>query len=282
MKKIGFIDYFLDGWHANNYPIWIKEAKRDYEVSIAWEEISKEGLRNGKDWCKDFNVELAGSIEQLINESDCLIVLAPGNPETHERLADLALQSGKPLYIDKTFAPDLAAAERMFIKADVHGTPLMTSSALRFVPDLQAADLKEKADTAFSLGGGSSFQEYSIHQLEMIVMLMGTEAKRVMQTGTEFSQQLIIDYGNDRRASLSLSPNQGFEIHGHYKNKDSLSIADPGDFWPGFITALLDFFDTGISSVPKEETLEIIKLVEAGICALDTTDEWFELNDFSD
>ena len=25
MKKIGFIDYFLDEWHANNYPAWIKE-----------------------------------------------------------------------------------------------------------------------------------------------------------------------------------------------------------------------------------------------------------------
>lgn len=25
MKKIGFIDYYLSEWHANNYPIWIKE-----------------------------------------------------------------------------------------------------------------------------------------------------------------------------------------------------------------------------------------------------------------
>ena len=24
--KIGFIDYYLDEWHANNYPEWIKEA----------------------------------------------------------------------------------------------------------------------------------------------------------------------------------------------------------------------------------------------------------------
>ena len=36
MKKIGFIDYFLSQWHANNYPAWIKEANEklgtDFEV----------------------------------------------------------------------------------------------------------------------------------------------------------------------------------------------------------------------------------------------------------
>ena len=26
MIKIGFIDYYLDEWHANNYPAWIREA----------------------------------------------------------------------------------------------------------------------------------------------------------------------------------------------------------------------------------------------------------------
>ena len=26
MKKIGFVDYYISEWHANNYPLWIKEA----------------------------------------------------------------------------------------------------------------------------------------------------------------------------------------------------------------------------------------------------------------
>ena len=26
MKTIGFIDYYLSEWHANNYPNWIKQA----------------------------------------------------------------------------------------------------------------------------------------------------------------------------------------------------------------------------------------------------------------
>ena len=35
--KIGFIDYYLDEWHANNYPNWIREASDgEMEVSLAY------------------------------------------------------------------------------------------------------------------------------------------------------------------------------------------------------------------------------------------------------
>ena len=32
-KSIGFIDYFLDEWHANNYPTWLKEASKG-EITV--------------------------------------------------------------------------------------------------------------------------------------------------------------------------------------------------------------------------------------------------------
>ena len=40
MKTIGFIDYYLDEWHANNYPAMIdsynKKTGSDYLLSYAW------------------------------------------------------------------------------------------------------------------------------------------------------------------------------------------------------------------------------------------------------
>ena len=36
MKKLGFIDFFIDEWHANNYPAWIREAKRGTEFELAY------------------------------------------------------------------------------------------------------------------------------------------------------------------------------------------------------------------------------------------------------
>lgn len=35
MKKIGFIDYYLSEWHANNYPAWIKEINPEFEIAYA-------------------------------------------------------------------------------------------------------------------------------------------------------------------------------------------------------------------------------------------------------
>ena len=42
--KVGFIDYYLDEWHANNYPAWIKEASNgEMEVTLAYGLIEKNG-----------------------------------------------------------------------------------------------------------------------------------------------------------------------------------------------------------------------------------------------
>ena len=48
MKKIGFVDYFISEWHANNYPAWIErisaEMGVDYKVSYAWAELETSPL----------------------------------------------------------------------------------------------------------------------------------------------------------------------------------------------------------------------------------------------
>ena len=127
-KKIGFIDLFIDEWHANNYPKWFREAKRsnEFELGYAWEESTMEGRRNLQQWCAEMGMTPACSMEEAGEKSDCICVLAPANPEVHERLAAFALKSGKPVYIDKPFAESLATAERIFETAEKYNTPLMS------------------------------------------------------------------------------------------------------------------------------------------------------------
>ena len=40
MKTIGFIDYYIDEWHALNYPQMIKDStyRDEFELALAWEE----------------------------------------------------------------------------------------------------------------------------------------------------------------------------------------------------------------------------------------------------
>lgn len=272
-KRIGFIDLHIDEWHANNYPAWFRSAKRAdaFELGYAWEEST--APENGlplADWCAKFSMKPAVSIEEVIEKSDCLCVLAPSNPEAHERLADLPLRSGKPLYIDKTFAPDKATAEAFFAKARAHGTPLMSSSALRFGDELQAIlsnrDLPPTRHV-LTIGGGRSFEEYSIHQIEMVVAALGTGASRVYRLPSGVIPRYVIEYTDGIRSAMLT-----YDIHSDFKvllegDRAPDILPTASHTFENLIDAMLSFFATGRSPIPAEETIEIAAIREAAIQA---------------
>jgi hypothetical protein len=281
MKKIGFIDLSIDEWHANNYPQMIRSSalKDAFDVSIAWEETP--GGTPLAEWCDEHKVQPAASLEQVVEESDCLVVLAPSNPEVHERLSDIPLRSGKPTYIDKPFTTDRASAERIFQNAADHNTPMMSSSALRFgsaLQDLMAKSvLDEKANFVSIVGGGSSFEEYSIHIIEMLTMTMGVGAARIMQCGRTGNELTLIDYDDGRRAILNQAPVNPFTLFAQHGDTTT-SINEMNDFFPRFIDAMLMFFDSGTSAVPQDETIEIVSIMETAIQGLAKRDEWLTVS----
>ena len=97
-KKIGFIDYYLDEWHANNYPAWIEKASGGaYTVAYAYGEIdSPLGGKTTAQWCDAMHVERCESIDALIEKSDCIIVPARRTESGAARaLCPEPLRSGK-------------------------------------------------------------------------------------------------------------------------------------------------------------------------------------------
>ena len=185
MKKIGFIDCYLSNWHANNYPAWIRESCQErgleYEVAYAWAEVEV-SPRDGKttdQWCAENNVTRCNSIEEICEKSDVLFILAPTNPEKHLEYAKTALKYGKRTYIDKTFAPNYEEAAAIFAIADEYGTACFSTSALRYGTEL---DTFENPTKVVTTGAGRTPDEYIVHQVEMIVKLLGCNIKAVKCT----------------------------------------------------------------------------------------------------
>ena len=277
--KVGFIDYFLDEWHANNYPQLFADASGG-EVTIG----SAYGLianpRTGmssEQWCEKFGVKHAKTIEELVEENDCLVVLSPDNPEMHPELCKLPLASGKRTYIDKTFACSRKEAEEIFANAEAHNTPCFSSSALRFSNEIKTAD-KGGIDFIGARGPGE-FSNYAIHQVEPIVTLMGADVRRVMSIGTPSTPGLLIDYKDGRRATMN---NWGwghgaFNFAIKYSDGRVANIADCSDYFANFIVDLVDFFKTGDVKVSHAETIAIMGILEKGRLALDDPDHWYEL-----
>ena len=185
MKTVGFIDYFLHEWHADHYPAWINQSSGgEYCVKYAWGAVDSPhpGGKSNRRWAEDMGISLCGSIEEVVEKSDALVVLSPDNAEQHECLSRLPLASGKPVYIDKTFAETLAAAKRIFQMAEQSSTPCYSTSALRYAEEYRQIPGGELS--YIGSWGPNSLETYSIHQIEPIVALMGTQAQRVLYTGT--------------------------------------------------------------------------------------------------
>ncbi|PAV28321.1 hypothetical protein CIL05_16935 [Virgibacillus profundi] len=284
MKKIGFIDYYLDEWHANNYPKWIREnaaaAKRNCDVTYAWAEIDQPSGLDTDSWCRKNQVQKLSSIEELVEKSDYIVVLSPDHPEHHERLTHLPLISGKPVYIDKTFSSNLNSGIRMFDLADKHGTPLFSSSALRFAKELSDypnSEVNRETLEYIATTGPGTYDNYSVHQYEIIVSQMGLGAKRIKSLSTSNSSLLVIEYDDGRQASFSQMQHADFQVNLQLKNGEGRYIPACSDMFTRLINSMLDFFETGIPPVPKEETLEIMSLIDAGKKAMKNRDTWIIL-----
>ncbi|MDD5598895.1 MAG: Gfo/Idh/MocA family oxidoreductase [Victivallaceae bacterium] len=291
MKKIGFLDYYIDEWHANQYPEMLAASrwKNEFEVAYAWEEVpasqipTATGKQNLEQWCTARNIRVAGSIQELADKSDAIVLLAPGWPEYHERLSRIILTSGKPVYIDKPMADSYGAAKRMFALADAYRTPVMSSSALRFGSHLQAqlnAFKNNPVDFASCRGNGKirGFINYGIHQIETLVMALGTGACKVMQLyGTDSEIDfMLIDYPDGRRGTLNRMPGLGFELIGCCRDHTEFRVSEFTDFFPNMIDNMMQFFVSGRISVSREQTLEAMRIFEAGIRALAVPGMWVD------
>jgi hypothetical protein len=283
MKKIGFIDYYIDNWHANNYPRMIRESafKNDFEVALAWQEVAPPGKKTLEEWCREQNVSPARSLEEVVDTCDCLLVLSPDDADRHLPLSKSALRSGKPVYIDKPFADRASDAREMLNLAAASKTPLMTSSSLRFTPALSTAlkeKIRDKRVHFVSTWGGGRFPVYIVHVLEMLAMTLGTGARRVMSAGSAaMASVLIVDYPDKRRGLVQLFPGFEFGLAATYGDGESLAVPNMQGYFEAFIDAMLDFFSTGKNPIPRAQTLEIVALQEASAQALGHRDHWIEV-----
>ncbi len=267
MKKIGFIDYYISEWHANNYPAWIKEfcegAGLEYEISYAWaaKDVSEVDGVTTAEWCEKFGVTQCESAKELCEKSDYIIILSPSNPEQHLALAEASFPyaKGKRIYIDKTFAPDLETAKKIFALAKEYDIKFFSTSALRYSNEIDTARNCEKVVTR---GTGKKMHEYIIHQIEMVIKTMGTDVLGVKTVKNDAETACYVEYKDGRKAEMYHHSDYPFAIT---LTKDGVEeggqIASP--FFKNLIGKIITFFENGEVDFDEKETLAVMALREA-------------------
>lgn len=269
--KIGFIDNYLNNYHATKFLSIFRDGKAggDVEVVAAYES-SPQG---DEDWCEVNKVPRAQSAAEVVEKSDAIIVLSPNDVDRHLELSREAIASGKPTMLDKALAASVVDAREIITNAQTAGTPIFSASSLRFSVELE--ELLKKLgpgpfDGVFSRGFGD-WRNYAVHTIQPALRLLGGRVSRVIDTGSDANHLITVENDSGRRAFIEIrkcenqydaTPWQiGVLQDGHYH---VVQIAKFDEFYENMLTQTVEFFKTGQSPVPVEEMLdEVIVEVSA-------------------
>ncbi|MEG0751938.1 MAG: Gfo/Idh/MocA family oxidoreductase [Oscillospiraceae bacterium] len=281
MKKIGLVDYYLDEFHGNHFPGWVANSRyaKDFEIACAYGEIDKQGGLTTDEWCAKMGIKKSDSLEALVNECDCIAVLAPDEAHSHERLSELAIKSKKPVFIDKVLADDIESGRRICETAAKCGSPMYSSSALRFFKELEniPEDKRSGQDIdVLALVGAASFEVYIVHQIEMMVTLCGPRVQRIMNVGTKAAPVLVADLG-DATVTMTVMGKIPFAASIGYSDGSACYLPECTEFFPRSIDAMLEFFVSGKAPATFEDSLCVVAAHTAAHAARHTPFSWIKV-----
>lgn len=265
--KVGWLDHHLYTYHSKVYhPLITDEiGQGKFEIVAAYE--SHRDPEQG-DWCAEHNVRRAASIEEVVEASDVLMVVAPNNPEAHLDLARVALGSGKPTYVDKYLAHTVEDAREMVQIARENSTPLMTSSSLRFAAEVQ--EMMDRSpgpyDYVYARGLGRWRMYYGVHTIALALRAFGPHIKRLCDTGTELDRAVMLDDGA-RKCLITCHPSENqadvfpWEVGVRLGDRfDHAVVRNWDDFYRKLLTQVLRFFETGESPISLEEQFATVAI----------------------
>ncbi|MCG3148219.1 MAG: hypothetical protein PCFJNLEI_01662 [Verrucomicrobiae bacterium] len=260
-QRLAFVDYRLENFHANEFLKLLRHELQERDVVVSGCHALNEPA--GRLWAQTNAVPYFANIGALNDHADCFMVLAPSNPEVHLDLCQRVFPFGKPTYVDKTFAPDLATAREIFALADRYRVPVQTTSALRYT-NVQTFVRTAGVRHVVAWGGGRSFAEYAIHPVELAVSCLGPEAVSLLRRGTGQYSQLLLNFSGDRTAVINVYPNTDtpFAASVTTDTETKLITVDGATLFVDALTGILDFFDAGRPNIDRAESLMIRQILD--------------------
>ncbi len=282
MIRLGIVDF--DTSHA------IEFTKRLNHIDIAQDQwvdgakvvagvpgrsqISPESIAKNTEQLRKYGVEILDNPADLFGKIDAVLIESVDG-SVHLDRAMPFLKRGMSTYVDKPFACSLADAKALAKVAMDQHIPLMSSSSLRYAPEVVAA--KDGKGVVGKIIGVSTYGpslthprnpglfHYGIHPVEMLFTLMGTGCKRltcVSEPGAEVTTGVWAD---GRVASIrgirDGQADYGFTLFGSKAVKtEGVSTQF---IYRELLKKIVQMFETKEVPIDLRETLEIVAFIEA-------------------
>ena len=208
--------------------------------------------------------------EDVIGRVDAVIVATDKGDEHVERCRPF-VEAGLPVFVDKPLtdnAPDL----RQFVEWVGEGRPILSSSCMRYAKEYAPyrASTHELGEMRFAaITTPKSWERYGIHALEGIYAILGPGFVSACNSGTRERNVVHLKHGcgadvviaaiKDMYGAfgvLTLSGTSGYV---------SLDFKDTFYAFKAQLQAFVDFLRTGQRPFSFSETVELMKIIIAGI-----------------
>lgn len=213
-------------------------------------------------------VRLYDSIEEMARNVDAIMIESvDGRP--HLGQARAAFTAGKPVYIDKPLAGTLADAVEIFRLAKKAKVPVFTASSLRYAKGTLAARAGAIGTVTNAVCWSPAHLEphhpdlfwYGIHGCEALFTVMGRGCESVKRGKTADGKIEVVGRWKDGRIGIFRENDKGYggKAQG---TKGEMEVGTYDGYAP-LVVECIKFFQTKVSPVDPEETLEIFAFMEA-------------------
>lgn len=212
--------------------------------------------------------------EDVIGKVDAVIVATDKGFE-HVNRCKPFVEAGLPVFVDKPLV-DNEADLKTFCEWVDEGRPIMSSSSMRYCKEFMPyrSSTHELGQIRFaSITTPKSWERYGIHALEGIYPILGPGFISVRNTGSaernivhlkhQCGADVVISAASDMYGSFGVMTLCGTAGHAYADVQDHFFM------FKAQLKAFAKYLRTGIRPFPFEETIELMKIIIAGIKSRD-------------
>ncbi|MBA4494687.1 Gfo/Idh/MocA family protein [Paenactinomyces guangxiensis] len=222
-----------------------------------------------------YDVNIVNTPEAVAEQCDA-ILLESVDGRVHLQQFRSVAPFGKPVFIDKPFTVNYEEAKAIIELAGQYEIPLMSCSALRYAEGLTSV-LKQTEKGAIigaDCYGPMAIEPtqpglfwYGIHTAEMLFAILGADCLHVTAATNPDHDLVVGEWGDGRVGTIrgNRKGNNAFGALVHWeKGTDFVDVySDPKPYYASLLEQVMSMFTTGKPPLDLQETLKIIRFIEA-------------------
>ena len=245
----------------------ITVAMPTFSADIPWSVDRVKQFTN--EMSEKHGVQIVDSIQKVVAECDAVLLCSIDGRPHLEQFKQCAV--GKPVFVDKPIAASLRDAREICRIAEETDTPMFSSSALRFEPEVIEVALEDVGRVTGAISYGPSPIEpthpdlvfYGLHAAEALFTVMGPGCQRVSRVTTERTSVVTGEWSDGSVGVLYAMHHWPAPYKVTKMGERSVISRDVPPHYAPLMREIVKFCRTGVSPVSAAQTLELFAFLEA-------------------